>query len=334
MNSRVSFVDVGQGDCTIAIDHESRESVVLDCPAKALDELLGIMDRAEVLRPSVVILSHSDTDHMAGAVALVRTRGASEVRYNHDRTLPADSRSRTRWKAALRALAALEDAGVATGPATNDVAGRAGDIEFTLIAPTHGMVSRAQVKAAPNHASAVVKFVIGSVVILIGGDADAESWRRLLDSDVDLRADVFRLPHHGASLIGTAVSWDGLLGAVRPQAVVISVAATNAYGHPAMDTLTALQRHAEKIRVMCTEINSVCLGSAPVPHAAIGGLPADSLQGLGARPGAIRCAGTVSIEVGEHGWRMSPSPQDHGRVIDELEQPMCRPLAMASRPRA
>src|SRR5438034_957035 len=75
MKARVSFLDVGQGDCTIAIDLESRESVVLDCPAQALDELNSVMDKADVVRPTVVVLSHSDTDHMAGAVTLVRTVG-------------------------------------------------------------------------------------------------------------------------------------------------------------------------------------------------------------------------------------------------------------------
>lgn len=324
----MSFLDVGQGDCTVAADLESNECIVIDCPAAGLPALDSLLDETRIAEPTLIIVTHSDTDHMAGAVELSRTRGATEVRYNHDRILPGDPSARTRWKAALRALAALDDAGISTGPATGGVSGTVGAISYRIVAPTHAMVSHAQIRGEPNHASAVVRFQIGAVVVLVGGDADPESWRRTLDAGADIRADVFRLPHHGASIDRTAVSWDELFAAVRPQAVIVSVGSRNRYGHPAQDTLAAIQRHAVDVRALCTEINPICRGAAAAPDSAIARLPVASLRGLGGRPGAARCAGTVALDITGDRWLLSPSVEEHGGVIDLLEHPMCRPAQL------
>lgn len=64
--------------------------MLIDCPLGAVSEVGRLLTDAAVAAPDVVLLTHSDTDHMAGLVSLVRTRGAREVRFNFDRPVPSD----------------------------------------------------------------------------------------------------------------------------------------------------------------------------------------------------------------------------------------------------
>ncbi len=325
MRATLRFLDVGQGDCTMAVDHEQCVALIIDCPLGALTEVERAMTDSEVSRPDLVVITHSDTDHMAGVVALARNRGAREVRWNSDRSLPSDPTDRAKWRAALRALAALPDDGVAVGPATEGVAGQLGSIGYRFLAPSHAMVSRAQADARPNHASAIIRLEIAALVALVGGDADGASWHRLISGGTDLHAAVFRLPHHGGEItLGPAdATWPEVLEAVGAAFHVVSVGTANPYGHPVTEALEALRGRAAGARVLCTEVNPVCAGSAPLPRSSPG-LPASALAGRGGRPGACRCAGTVTIEVGDTGWTVSPSPAEHRVVMSRLESPMCR----------
>jgi competence protein ComEC len=322
VNTQVLFLDVGQGDSTVAMDLEAKACVVIDCPAGAVDELARLLDNKDGVTLTTAIISHSDIDHMAGIVTLTRKRRALEVRYNHDRILPADPAARTRWKAALRALSGLEDDGTQTGAAVRGTIGNAGVVHWSILSPTHGMVSSAQVRGQPNHASAVVKIDIGGTLVLVGGDADADAWRRLIDAGTPIGATVFRLPHHGGSL-GVSVSWDELLQMVQPDIAVLSVSTQNQYGHPSLDALQSVQRRARSMRTLCTEINRTCLGDRGHPHAAINNLPALSKHGLGGRPGAARCAGTIAMTVNDRGWSIVPTSSEHRLIINHLSKPMC-----------
>lgn len=324
MKVLVRFLDVGQGDCTVVIDREETLAAVIDCPAEGLGSLEAELSAASIERPDLVVISHSDIDHMAGAVALVRSRGAREVRWNADYMMPADPAGRTQRRAALRALADLPDRGIVAGPATDDLTASLGVVRLSCLSPSHAMVSRAQADTRPNHASAIIRLEIGQVVVLIAGDADGAAWRRLMQTGVDLRATVFRIPHHGGAIAlrPTDVDWPELLDTVMAEIHVVSVGTVNGYGHPTAQLLAALGARASRARVMCTEVNPVCAGSWPLPRAGAG-LPLASMAGLGARPGACRCAGSISLAVSEHGWTVSPTIAEHQAVISALESPVC-----------
>jgi competence protein ComEC len=324
VNVLVRFLDVGQGDCTLVIDRDLSLAAVIDCPAGGLATLEAELASASISRPDLVVITHSDIDHMAGAVSLLRSRGAREVRWNADHAMPTDPTERIQRRAALRALADLPDRGVVAGPATDDLVGSLGAVRFRCLSPSHAMVSRAQAEARPNHASAIVRLEIGDVVLLVAGDADGAAWRRLIDAGADLRATVFRVPHHGGAIAfaPTDVDWAELLDAVMADIHVVSVGTVNRYGHPIAQALAALGARAPRARVMCTQVNPVCAGSSPLPRSGAG-LPTSSLAGLGGRPGACRCAGSISIDFADEGWTVSPKVAEHQQVISALETPVC-----------
>ena len=96
-----------------------------------------------------------------------------------------------------------------------------------------------------NSLVALVKF--GDVRALFMGDAGLETERKLLASNVDLRADIVKIGHHGSAY---ATSPDFLI-AVNPRIALISVGRHNVFGHPASTTLTRL--HERGIRIDRTD---------------------------------------------------------------------------------
>jgi beta-lactamase superfamily II metal-dependent hydrolase len=331
MTTTLYFLDVGQGDCTLIVNNDAQASMLIDCPLRGVPYVEEVLRDHDLSAPTLAVLTHSDLDHMAGLVDLVRRRGAAEVHWNHDRPMPSDRTELPKWRAALRALHGLEDDGVVVGPATEDVTGSLGTVGYELLSPTHGMVAKALAEGRPNYASAIVRIEVGGFVALIGGDADGASWRRLIDGPEDLHADVFRVPHHGGAITFATgdVTWNELLAAVDAELLVVSVGTVNQYGHPLREALEALGRQTPLARIACTEVNAICAGGRRLPREGLG-LPSSSLRGAGGKPGACRCAGTVTVTVAPEGWRVSPTPGEHDEVISLLENPMCRPAGTPS----
>jgi beta-lactamase superfamily II metal-dependent hydrolase len=61
--------------------------------------------------------------------------------------------------------------------------------------------------------------------------------QRLLESSVDLHADVLKVGHHGSAYS----SAPGFIAAVSPRYALISVGRHNLFGHPAASTLSTLR---------------------------------------------------------------------------------------------
>jgi hypothetical protein len=79
-----------------------------------------------------------------------------------------------------------------------------------------------------------------------------------------LEANVFLIPHHGARLDSTSDDQDvlrQLLDAVGAGYHVISVGFRNSYDHPHPRLLEEVARRPNA-RLMCTQINTTCLGDA------------------------------------------------------------------------
>jgi competence protein ComEC len=85
-----------------------------------------------------------------------------------------------------------------------------------------------------NNDALVLRISLDGDVVLIASECEepAQSW--LLETDADLRADVFKVPHHGA-----ATSIPEFFDAVAPPVSIVSVG-ENGYGHPVPETLAAL----------------------------------------------------------------------------------------------
>jgi competence protein ComEC len=90
--------------------------------------------------------------------------------------------------------------------------------------------------AASNDDSLVLRVGYGRTSVLLEGDAQVASERRMLAQD--LHADLLKVGHHGSKTSTTPQ----FLAAVAPSYAVISAAHRNPFGHPKREILDRLQQ--------------------------------------------------------------------------------------------
>ena len=100
-----------------------------------------------------------------------------------------------------------------------------------------------------NNYSLVAKITYGDVKVLFTGDIEKEAEMQLIESGVDLSADIYKAAHHGSLTSNT----EEFLEKINPSAVLISSdnGNHNSYGHPVASFMEYLQEN--KIRVYRTD---------------------------------------------------------------------------------
>ncbi|HEY7597426.1 MAG TPA: DNA internalization-related competence protein ComEC/Rec2 [Actinophytocola sp.] len=231
--------DVGQGDALVLSTAEEGRAVVVDTGPEP-GPLAACLDRLDVSRVPLVVLTHLHADHVGGLDAVLADHEVGAVGVG-----PAREPDWA-WKE-VRAKAAA--AGV---PLVQMDAGRRLDwpgLSMEVLAPDEREVMPAAGADGTeiNDASLVMRATTPAGRILLSGDVELAAQAHLLNARTNLSADVLKVPHHG-SRYTTAE----LFAAVRPRIAVVSVGAGNRYGHPSPLTLRAL-RHAGAL-VLRTDI--------------------------------------------------------------------------------
>ena len=79
----------------------------------------------------------------------------------------------------------------------------------------------------------------GTDSFLFTGDATGEETDDMIETGMDVRADVYKAAHHGSANDGC--NSETFLGAVNPKYTVISCGYLNDYGHPHVETMAFLK---------------------------------------------------------------------------------------------
>lgn len=117
---------------------------------------------------------------------------------------------------------------------------------MTVLGPWGPFFIKEQMKAGGNETngnSVILRLDYGDFSMLLMGDAEAQTEQRLLSKDLDLKAKLIKIAHHGSKY---ATSED-FVKRVRPEAVVISDGGWNRYGHPAQVVLDRLRAANAKV---------------------------------------------------------------------------------------
>lgn len=369
MNDRIAvyMLDVGQGDSTIVLLPDDRV-VVFDC---ADDHVLrATLDAWSTPEIEAFVLSHLDRDHIAGALQFLRSfprpirtvyvSADRDVRSDHDEAKRAkelldhveerardDGTRRRRWEL----VAAQRDPrAVAEGDGWS----------VTLVAPPHALTIEREREGEwedANRHSAILRIRVGGKAMLVGGDAPLVSWSELPEEE--LKADAFRISHHGGALDdgGIPAGWDvhRLYSAVGAETALISVGTNNSHGHPRQDWVEPVTGGA--CRLLCTQVTARCHG--PLDIVADDGRPQRDPDEIEARRRRVitthnqwtepqyrhltdkrrqvkkgllevPCAGTVVVKMFLDG-RLEVLPfrgGEHERVVDDWKHPLCRPPAV------
>jgi competence protein ComEC len=297
-------LDVGQGDAIVLHDTASGQAVLVDCPAGRSAVPLAFLHSRRLSRLRALLVSHLHDDHYGGVLEVLREIPADEILVSL--AIPA-ARAHPKAAAFLREIRRITDVDNCSWAIPQSTMPRLeyGAVQLNVLAPDDRAVLTSVSGTNANQASTIVSARLGSFSALLAADAPSARWQALLDSDLLRPTDVFVCPHHGAAFDAGPAGLRAVLERVLPRVIIVSVGATNRYGHPDLDTLEALGAYAADhgARLVCTQLNR---------HCAQGALP----RGL--------CAGTIVVTAVDGGLDVGTERPTHKEwVASQVADPRC-----------
>ena len=217
--TRISFLDVGQGDATLV--QSGGHAVLVDSgpPGGGVVERL----REEGIKElDLLVATHAQADHLGAADEVLDAIPVAALLDGRDGVVEPEG------------SAMAESAGRKGVPLVAPSAGDAinlGSLTLEIVSPRGN--SRSASTADPNQRAVVILARAPGLRLLLTADAESDVLAPLQLPLID----VLKVSHHGSSDDGLP----RLLERLRPQVAVIAVGARNSYGHPAAETMSALR---------------------------------------------------------------------------------------------
>lgn len=243
--TRITFLDVGQGDAIIIETKEGKVILVdgggsisyakekwqhrsqsYEVGKKVLVPYLAYRGIREI---DQLILTHGDADHIGGLLAVVERFPIKQVIRNpHPPRSPLE----------VLLVKALKEEGVPMGTIPP---GRGWQLEpgisWQFLHPNSKQLLSDGKQT--NEDSVVVLLQVYGVKFLLTGDIEKKAEQYLLTHWDLPTVDVLKVAHHG-SRTSTHEPW---LQITQPKHAVISVGKQNRFGHPTLDVLQRLEQH-------------------------------------------------------------------------------------------
>jgi competence protein ComEC len=242
---RATFVDVGQGDSAI-IDLPDGRVMLIDAggsPQGGADPgeraLLPLLAARRRDRLDIVVLTHPHPDHYGGLSALIETLPISELWDTGQATAEADLQGTSTAAQALLDRAQSRGTKLMRPENLCGPERRFGEATIQVIAPCPSFDPGFDA----NDNSFVLRIDYAGRSLLFAGDIEGHAERKLVATNARIRADVFKVPHHGSR----TSSSDPFLQAVQPQIAIISAGAWNSFGHPHPEVTERLKQHAPQV---------------------------------------------------------------------------------------
>ena len=211
--AEVTFLNVGQGDCAI-VRLADNKTVVIDTGTinMCLNELVPFLDRKNITKIDMLIVSHEDIDHAGGVQLLSESVLIDKVVTSKFYDSEIKNTNHLKCEKGEKF----------------DV----GNAKFEILSPDRNYKN-------DNNNSLVVRMDFGESSFLFMGDAGDEVEKEMKNVD----ADVLKVSHHGAK----SASSEEFLQKVSPEYSVISVDKDNTYGHPDENVLKRLENVSDAV---------------------------------------------------------------------------------------
>ena len=193
---------------------------------------IRILSELEKYRPfwdrsiDILIITHPDKDHYGGAIEVLKRFDVQNV------ILTGALKSDPYYNELFRII---QEKNVHMMFAYADTDFIIDGVEFDFLYPFTSQFANS--KAADNNYSLVLKVQYNGKKILLTGDAEKEAEEILLQSDLNLSADVLKIGHHGSKTSSTK----SFLQAVKPEKAIITTGVKNSFGHPHLEVLERLE---------------------------------------------------------------------------------------------
>ena len=232
----VTAIDVGQGDSLLIVSPEGKTMLVdAGGPTGGVKEAAEATSRfdvgEEVVAPylwsrhlkrlDVVALTHAHSDHMGGMAAVLRDLQPRELWVGVD----------AHAEAFESLLAEARELGIKVRHLQAGEAFSWGGTEVRVLAPEAGYTNSG---APKNDDSLVMRVQFGASSVLLEGDAEAPSERRMIEGGRLAPVTLLKVGHHGSRTSTTPEFFAALV----PRFAVVSVGKGNRFGHPRAEVIT------------------------------------------------------------------------------------------------
>ncbi len=249
--TRVHFIDVGQGDCTLIELPDGKVALIDggDGTARTERTVLRYLNALKIDVIDHLIITHADEDHCGALDAVVRYKKVLNAYLPP--TLPIKD---TEYAQAYAALTQEKCRLVYSSRSVAQIVGNYKEYKYSLsfLSPYQSdvdfVIQNGETNEdAENELSAVVYLEYQGTGALFAGDIGVRTEEALMFDDRELNAfdaygldltdtEILKVAHHG-SKYSTDRAWLEYLGL---ETAVISCGKGNEYGHPAEETLARL----------------------------------------------------------------------------------------------
>lgn len=225
---RITFLDVGQGDCILI--RTSRENVLVDSGPKndrfdageriivpyLMEHRIGYLD--------MFFITHEHADHIGGAKYILGTIPTGKIAIP-EVGVRLDNEE---WQEGLLRDVNIDQEKIVKLQAGNNLQFASG-LSLKVLSPRETLYLTS---SDANNNSLVLVLEYLDKKILLTGDMELEQMQAITNRGADWNANFIKIPHHGS-----ASSLDiGWFNRTQPQAVFIQVG-RNSFGHPAPEVL-------------------------------------------------------------------------------------------------
>ncbi len=227
-----TFFDVGQGNSTL-IEADDGTTILIDTGRSDDNRILTYLEEKNIKKIDLLLLTHPHADHIGNADKIIQTYQPKEI-WMDGLTFNSSIYERV-------IDAALNSDAVYKEPRTGDQASF-GPFELSVLSPK-------ELSNDANNDSIAVKLTYKDISAIFTGDAEKEREKEMVAGNLNLKADILSLGHHGSSTSNQPF----FLDKVAPQIAIYSAEKGNSYGHPHVEVLEWLKER--NIETYGTDVN-------------------------------------------------------------------------------
>jgi competence protein ComEC len=238
---KVHYIDVGQGDSTLLQFSDDGEdfTLLIDAGNWNRNEVVNYLTSQNVKQIDIAIGTHPDADHIGQLDKVLNTFDVGEVWLSGN-----TSTSQTFQKL----LSAIDSNGVDYSEPRMGDKFEIGRLKIEVLYPK-------TITENDNEESISLKITYGEVVFIFTGDASTGDELKMLQSGIDVKADILKLGHHGSS----TSTHPTFLSEVKPSVAIYSAGLNNNYGHPTDEVVNLVQKSG--IQLYGTDVHGTVIVS-------------------------------------------------------------------------
>jgi len=221
----VHFIDVGQADATLLEFEEY--TMLIDTGDWNSTDAVDYLKEQGLEKLDIVVGTHPDSDHIGQLKQIVEQFEVGEVWMSGNA-----STSNT----FIEALKAIDETGTDYYEPRSGEVFDVGSLQIEVLYPE-------EVTGKANEESISLKLTYGDVRFIFTGDAGVKEEQEMIDSGIDLDAEILHLGHHGSN---TSTS-RAFLEAVSPEVAVYSAGIDNSYGRPHAEVIASAENAGAKV---------------------------------------------------------------------------------------